>query len=255
MKQKLAVLAVALLAVTAGCTGSGLTGASAQAQDETPGETASQGQTVAITASGQVQTAPDQAVVRVATTARADSIETVRRQMAENASRLRTALREAGLEADQITSARYDIRRNHRHDERPSEPEFQGQHSFVVTVNETDRAGEIVVTAVENGATRVENVEFTITQETREDLREQALSAAVENAHGKAEVAANGTGLELADVRTVQTADVSTSSVRQESAHLTAAVNADSGGAPTSFDGGTVTVTADVVVVYDATSN
>jgi uncharacterized protein YggE len=253
MKRKFVALAIALLTITAGGTGFGLMKTSGQPQsDAAPQQAGDDDRTVAVTADGQVQAAPDRAVIRVAATARADSIETVRRQLADNASRLRTALRDSGLDADQITSARYDIRRNHRHDDRPSEPEFRGQHSFVVTVNETDRAGEIVVTAVENGATRIENVEFTITQETRRDLRERALSKAVENAHGKAEVAANGTGLELAGVHTVRTADVSTKPVRRTKVEY-AAANADGAGTSTSFEGGTVTVTADVVVVYNAT--
>lgn len=253
MKRKFAVLALALLTVTAGCTGSGLMNTSAQPQgDGLTQNTDAPAQTVAVTANGQVQTAPDRAVIRVAVTARADSVETVRQQLAENASQLRTALREMGLDADQITSVRYDIGRNYRHEERPSEPEFQGQHAFAVTVNETDRAGKIVVTAVENGATRIEDVRFTITQETRRELREQALAKAIENARGKATVAANGTGLELADVRTVQTADVSTRSIGQKMVYETAAANG--GSTSTSFEGGAVTVTADVVVVYNATS-
>lgn len=254
MKRTIAVLALALLTVTAGCTGFGpaSTNANPQSAGDAPTGNADADRTVKVAATGQVQTAPDRAVVRVAVTARADSVETVRQQLAENASRLRTALQDAGLDADQITSARFDIRQNYRHEKNPSEPKFQGQHAFVVTVNETERTGDVVVTAVENGATRVENVRFTITQDTRRKLRERALGKAVDNARGKAEVAADGTGLELAGVDTVRTADVSTRSVRRTTVEY-AAANAGGGGTPTSFEGGAVTVTANVVVVYNAT--
>ncbi|WP_435176320.1 SIMPL domain-containing protein [Halorussus sp. AFM4] len=255
MQRKLAALALALLTVTAGCAGFGSlsTNASPQSGGDRPAGDAGAGKTIQVAATGQVQTAPDRAVVRVAVTARADSVETVRRRLAENASRLRSALEQAGLGADQVTSARYDIGQNYRHEENSAEPRFRGQHAFVVTVNETDRAGEIVVTAVENGATRVENVQFTITQETRNDLRERALARAVENARGKAAVAANGTGLELAGVHTVKTVDVSTSPVTRQALDY-AAASAGGNGAPTSFESGSVTVTADAVVVYNATS-
>lgn len=253
MKRKVAVLALALLTVTAGCLGSGPTSRDAKAQN--PGDASAQDanadRTVEVAASGQVQAAPDRVVVQVAVTSRADAVETVRQQLAENASRLQSALRDAGLDADQITSTQYDVSRNHRHDERPSEPEFEGQHSFTVTLNETDRAGEVVVTAVENGATRIGSVRFTVTQETRNDLRERALARAIDNARGKAAVAANGTGLELGGVHTVQTVDVSTQEVRRDAVRM-AATNADAGGTATSFEGGTVTVSADVFVVYNA---
>jgi len=255
MNRTIALVAVALLTVTAGCIGSGPlgVGAGAQSSGDAPAQNPSGStQTVEVGASGQVQTAPDRAIVHVAVTARSDSVETVRERLAENASQLRSALEESGLGDDQIASSRYDIRQNYRHNEDPSEPKFQGEHSFTITVNETERAGEVVVTAVENGATRVGNVEFTITEETRNELREQALSKAIENADGKAAVAAEGTGLELAGAHTVQTTDVSSHSPSAQRLTYDLA-SAGGGGTATSFDGGAVTVTAQVVVAYNAT--
>ncbi|WP_170977349.1 SIMPL domain-containing protein [Halorussus salinisoli] len=253
MKRKFAILALALLTVTAGCMGFGQPNANtAAAIDNTPTQNTGSGQTVKVAASGQVQTAPDRAVIRVAVTARADSVETVREQLAENASQLRNALERSELDSDQVTSTRYDIGQNHRHDENPSEPKFQGRHSFVITVNKTDRAGDIVVTAVENGATRIEDIQFTITQDTRRDLREKALATAIENARGKAVVAANGTGLTLTGIHTVQTADFSTQSDSRTRIEY-AAASAGANSASTSFESGTVTVTTDALVVYNAT--
>lgn len=250
MRRTVAVAVLALLTVTAGCSAVGSTTGSENPTNPAAGT----GQTVAVSASGQLETAPDKALIRVAVTARADSVETVRQQLARNASRMRTALQDAGLAADQIVSARYDIGRNFRGEDRPSAPTFRGEHSFILTLNEPDRAGEVVVTAVENGATTVDEVRFTITQQTRRELREQALAQAVMNARGKASVIANGTGLTLADVRTVQTADVSIQPERRQEVALTAAADAGAGGISTSFEGGKVTVTARVTVVYNATT-
>jgi len=258
MRRTIAVVAVALLAATAGC--SALVGTSNPTADKpgdvsqpTDGEGAAR--TVAVGAGGQVSTAPDRAVVRVAVTARADSVETVRQRLAENASRMREALGEAGLSPEQITSARYDIGRNYEHEDRPSAPKFEGHHAFVVTLDEPDRAGEVVVVTVRNGATNVDEVRFTVSPETRRELRERALSRAVENARGEAAVAANGTGLELAGVRTVQTGSVSVEPIRQRDVAFATAGGGDGGGGvPTSFGGGKVTVGAQVTVVYNATS-
>lgn len=262
MRRTIAVIAVALLTLTAGCSGfAGTAGPNANPQvsgtdagASGPGSAAGAGRTVAVAASGAVETDPDRAVVRVAVTARADSVETVREQLAENASRMRSGLEELGLDADQITSARYDLGQNYEHEDRPSAPAFQGQHAFVVSVEDPDRAGEVVVAAVQNGATRVEEVRFTIAEETRRDLREEALSEAVDNARGKASVAAEGSDLSLDGVRTVRTADVSTEPIHRES--LAFASNGGAGDAAgTSFEGGSVTVTAEVTVVYEATGN
>jgi hypothetical protein len=256
MRRTIAVLAVALLAATAGC--SALVGTSNPTSNDPqdvsgPADGGGTGRTVAVGAGGQVSAAPDRAIVRVAVTARADSVETVRSRLAENASRMREALREAGLSPDQITSARYDIGRNYEHEDRPSAPKFEGHHAFVVTLDEPDRAGEVVVVTVRNGATNVDEVRFTVSPETRRELRERALSRAVENARGEAAVAANGTGLELAGVRTVRTGGVSVEPIRQRDVAFATAGDGG-GGAPTSFGGGEVTVSAQVTVVYNATS-
>lgn len=260
MRRTVAVLALTVLTVTAGCSALGTTSNAdgvGQAQHRAPGPATGGAQTVAASASGQIQTAPDRAIIRVAVTSRADSIETVRRQLARNVSQMRTALEGAGLAADQIVSARYDLGRNFRHDEQPSAPEFQGEHSFVVTLDRTDRAGEIVVTAVQNGATNVREVRFTITDQTRRDLRQRALARATENARAKASVMANGTALTLTDVRAVQTGAVSVQPVRRRGVTFEAAGGGGSGGGggpPTSFEGGKVTVTAQATVVYNATT-
>lgn len=258
MRHTSAILVLVLLTVTAGCSAFGGTsppGGNAQAQQQQVSGPASPGQTIAVSANGQLQTAPDKALVRVAVTARADSVETVRQQLAENASRMRTALQGTGLDADQIVSSRYDIGRNFRREEQREAPKFRGQHSFVVTVTDPDRAGEVVVTAVQNGATSVEEVQFTITQQTRRDLRKQALANAVENARAKANVMANGTGLTLGEVRTVQTGDISVQPTRQEEFALAAGGDGGGGGEPTSFEGGKVSVTAQATVVYNGTNN
>ncbi|MFB6109151.1 MAG: SIMPL domain-containing protein [Haloplanus sp.] len=272
--RSFAVVALALLAVTAGCSAFPGTSAPAATQPttETPTDAAASthphtgtasrdvgmdspgGRTVSIAASGRVRAPPDRAVVRVSVTARADSVSTVRERLAENASAMRSALHEAGLDDDQITTARFDIGQNYRRREDASAPKYRGEHAFALTLDDPDRAGDVVVTAVENGATQVDGVRFTLAPETRRDLRERAVADAVDNAHGRAVVAANGTGLTLDGVRTVRTASVSTSPVRAQPAAFTAQSGA-AGGTSTSFEGGTVTVSARVVVVYEATKS
>lgn len=248
-KTVLASLALVGLLLTAGCSTS-LSPGSAAAMS--PGDTAD-GRTIQVAATGQVETTPNRAVLRVAVTARGDEVDAVRQRLAENASRMRDALREAGVDADQIQTVRYDIGQNYRHEERSSEPRYRGQHSYQITLNDTDRAGSVVVTAVENGASRVEEVRFTISDEKRRQLREQAVSDAVETARGQANAAATSAGLAVTDVRTVRTGELRAEPYRvQETAAL--AADGGSGGSP-SFAGGPVTVTARVLVTYNATSD
>ncbi|MFB6206646.1 MAG: SIMPL domain-containing protein [Haloglomus sp.] len=266
MRRNLAAMSLVVLLVTAGCTAPiGLASPSgganqnldAPADDSRNPDVAANGgggRTIQVAASGTAEAEPDRAVVRVAVVTRADSVSAIRDQLAANVSRMRKALREAGIEADQIVTTRYDIDQNYRYEREQNAdvPRYQGQHAFAITLENTSRAGPVVVTALENGANRIEGIEFTLTEETRRELRKEALSEAIDVGRARAATAASGTNLEITGVASVRTADTSVRPYRVERAALAAA--GDAGGAATSFESGTVTVTAQALITYNATS-
>lgn len=254
MRRRYLAVALAVLALTAGCIGApaSTAGSDALAQSASTADVgADSGKTVEVVASGQVQVEPNRAVVRVAVTAADDSVEAVRQGLAENVSQMRASLREAGVDAEQITSSGYDIGRNYRHRDDPSEPKYQGRHMFVVTLNDTGRAGAVVVAAAEGGATQIDGVRFTISTDRRQEVRKRALADALSNARDRAGVIANGTGLALAGVQTARTVEVSADPYR---AREFALASANAGGASTDIESGKVTVSTQVQVIYNATS-
>lgn len=237
-RQLVAAVAVAALLVLAGCTGSIVSGADAPAGDRT----------VQVAADGNVEVAPDHATVRVSVVEEGDAVADVREGLAANSTEMREALESAG---HNVTSARYGIDHNYRSERDPTAAEFVGRHSFVVRVDDPDAAGDAIVTAVENGAARVEQVTFGVSEETRRSLRNDALAEAMDNAETKAETVATSGGLDITGVSSVSTVALSTDPVRERVSYAAAD---SAGGAPTQLDAGTVTVTANVVVTYNATS-
>ena len=249
----LAVVGVAFLLVTAGCAGSlGPTDANAQVQQQTE-QTERQadggGKTISVSASGQAEAEPDQAVLRVAVLARGDTANAVREQLAGNATQMREALREAGVADDQIRTVAFRIDREYRNEDGERRPAgFQGVHAFEITLSNASRAGAIIDVAVSNGASQVDNVELTLSEERRREVRADALRDAMENARADADVIAESADLTVAGVHSASTGDVSFSPFRAE------ALMADAGGrAETSIESGPVTVTAQVQVTYNAT--
>lgn len=103
-------------------------------------------------------------------------------------------------------------------------------------------AGSITDVAVTSGATRVDGVQFTLAEETSQELRNSALEEALTSARTDADVIASATGIEVQAVRSVETVDGSVGPVFVEDAR-------DDG---TIFDPGPVTVTAHVSVTYEA---
>lgn len=268
-----AAIALGVMLVTAGCTGmfgdsAGSTAPvsntdeavdrmpsnGAGVTDDTarrPSQDSSPGRTIQIGASGQVETEPNQAVLRVAVSATGQTAASVRQQMAENVSRMRDALTDMGIGSDQITTADYDISSNRRYGPRErEEPPFRGRHSFTITLTDLDSTGQVIVTVVENGATSVDDVHFTLSEEERRELRKEALADAMSNARGQADVIAERADLSITGVGAVQTAEVGVHPVRFEATALAAG---GAGGGGTSIEGGTVTVTAQVQVTYNAT--
>jgi hypothetical protein len=240
-KTVVATIAVAALLVTAGCAGS-LDGTAAASQPA--GES-----TIQVSATGQAQAEPDQAILRVAVVATADDASTVREQLANNVSTMRAALRQAGVADDQVRTAGFDIRQQYRTpDDRDRPPRFEGTHAFEITLSNVSRAGEIIDVAVENGANRVDTVTFTLSDDRRRALREQALRRAMDNARADAETIASSANLSITGVRTVSTSDTSFGPVAER---VTTAQAADAG---TVIESGPVTVAADVSVAYNATA-
>lgn len=253
----LATIAIALLLATAGCTAaiSDTNDSAASPQDSGPSVIQAPAQagsspTIEVAASGQIQTQPDQAILRVAVEASGPNASAVRQRLGANVSSMRTALLEMGIDEGQVTTTDYDIRNQRRYGGREDErPAVWGRHAFTITLTDLNRTGKVVVTAVENGATSVDDVRFTLSQAQRNELREEALSKAMSKSRDRAGVIAEGANLTITGVGAVTTAEVGYRPVRFETAALAGGTNVG-----TNIEGGAVTVTAQVKVTYNATA-
>ena len=261
-RQALAALAVAALVVAAGCAGvvDGANGTQKSVQtDGTPvagagASDATVGKSISVAATGSVSAAPDRAVVHVAARATADSAAAARRQVAQNASSLRQALSDAGVSDDAITTQHYNIRqtRESREAQRSSGSDastrYRAVHAFEIEVADVSRVGEIISLAVENGASDVQHVEFTLSEKKRAELRDRALSEAMSNARDDAAVLASNANLTVDGVHTASTGGTN---VRPYHAEF-ATASAGGAGAATNVESGPVTVSANVQVTYEA---
>lgn len=202
--------------------------------------------TISATGSGEVTAEADLAVISVSVTATADSADDARRQVAEDAERMRQALRDAGVSDDAVETVSYRVEPEYDHSgNSPEVVGYRAVHTFSVEV-EPGRAGEVVDVAVGNGADRVDGVAFTLTDETRADLRQRAIENAVDAARADAETMASASNLTLGDVRSLSTDGGS------QPFHYDRAVAETAAGGSTSFEPGPVTVTATVSVTYEA---
>lgn len=225
--------------VAAGCLGAATPGPAGAA--ETGDETSP---SVTVSGDGSVSVDPDLAVVRLAVEATADSADVARGQVADDVTAVRSALADLGIEDDAVETAYFRIDPMYDHTRESRElVGYRAVHALTVE-SEVDAAGAVIDAAVGAGATSVEGVQFTLTDETRQSAREQALAGAMAAAEGDAGAIAEAAGLTLDGVRSVSTGSPVVYPVDGR-----VAMAEDAGGA-TTIDSGPVTVTANVQVVY-----
>lgn len=243
---------VALLVLSAGCVGALQPNPSAlgaqQTATDTTGDGWYDGPTVSVSSSGQVDAAPDLAVVNLAVVARADSADEARQQVAAGVESMRQALRDAGVADDAVSSSGYHLSLEYDYTgEKREVVGYRAIHSFTVELDDVDRAGEVIDVAVSNGATSVNGVHFTLSDDRRQALRAQAIEEAMQHARSDAEAIAGAGDLDLTGI-----VSVSTTNVGYPGPIYAERGDAADGGGATTIEPGTVTVSATVSVVYGA---
>lgn len=241
-RQFLAVSGIGAATAMAGCVGSAFEGEPGSDPEQGQGSTTDDYGTIEVSASGSAETDPDRAVVQVGVEARGESADDVRSELAEGADALQKTFEELGIPEDNVQTSNYRI------NERRQETGFEGVHVFRLEVDDIDRVGEIIDASVEAGADVVGHVNFTLRDETRETLRDEALDEALANADEEADHIATNRDVDIVATHSVSTSDVNVHPVRYDAAHE--AADDAAAGQPTEIDSGPVTVSATVTVVY-----
>ena len=232
---------------TAGAAGiSGCLGSAQQATDTAAGDGDS-GRTVTVTGSAEMQAAPDRAVIEASVEATGDSSAAVRDALSTRSDTLRQALRNAGLDDDQLTTGRFAIRPEYDRREPGAESEptgYEGTHTITIEVNDVDATGDVIDTAIDGGADSIGRIEYTLAESTRDSLREDALNAAVDTARDEAAVLAARVDSQVVSVQRLNAAGGGLSPTYERYAAE------DAAGGSTELQPDDVTVSASVEATY-----
>lgn len=236
----IAILALVLVGVMAGVGGVG-----ADSPDDESEDTLAD-RSITVGATGGAEAAPDQAELTLAVTAEGEDGTEVRDEIAIGAEDLRDALDELGVEYE---TRSYAVEQTPRYlQEERDMPPYAGHQTFGVELDDPDRAGEVIDAAVDAGA-EIENVELTLSEAERNELREEAIVNAMEDARYQAETIATAGGLEVTSPESV---DASQRSYRTVSYEVAEDDGAMRDAPPTQIDAGDVSVTYEVQVTYGA---
>jgi hypothetical protein len=157
--------------------------------------------TVSVSGTGQVQAAPDRAVIRLGVETEAETAENALAQNSTQMQALLDALSAAGIASENIQTQSVRLMPRYQFgDERDDRTlvGFAAANFVRVQTDQLDSLGVLLDEAVSAGATTIENVSFAVSDQT--EFVDQARQAAVEDARYKAEQLAELTGAELGAV-------------------------------------------------------
>lgn len=214
------------------------------------GATGTDGRTVTVGGTGEVDAAPNTAVVRLSVTAQGEDAAAVSQELASGAQQLRSTLTEFGLGEDRVQTDGYSVYEDPGSRENPNRTVYRGEQSFSVTLDDVDSVGALIDAAVGGGADDVSGVQYTLSDQRRSELRDEAITTAIDEARSEAAVVGSASNLTVGQVRHASTQSEGVQPYRVAESDLAM----DSGGGGTNIDPRDVTVTATVEVTFDATT-
>ena len=162
--------------------------------------------TLSTTGTVEKLVSPDQAEIYLSVET-LESTATV--SQAENATiseQVRTALKNAGVTDAQIETTYYTVQEQFSWEENWSKQVstgFKTTNSIKVTITDLTKTGSVVDAAVLAGANNVSNIQFTLSKVAQSNAKQLALTEAAEMAKTKAQSIANGLGVSLGEISSI----------------------------------------------------
>lgn len=208
---------------------------------------------LSVTGSGTVYMAADIATASLGVCLNGEDLETLQRQANETISAICTAMKDAGL-ADQDISTNY-IYISPRYDYSGEMERIVGYsitNTLTIRTDEIDKIGAYIDAAFAAGANSFDSISFTVADDSA--ARRQALELAVQDARSKAETIALASGKTLGDMLRITEGsqeDYAYYNSTSGSVSYARAEAADAAGFGSTVRAAQVKVTADVQISYE----
>ena len=219
--------------------------AAALAQDPPPPRT------LAVDATAEVERQPDQATLSLAVETEGESAAMAANRNAERMEAVVVAIRGAGIPRDRIRTLGYQLHPVYaRTTQQQPEPRITGYravNTVQVEIDSIPRVGALIDASIGAGANRVTGLAFGLRD--FEGARRDALRQAVEMARAEAELIAQAAGERLGPPLSIHSGGYMRPPPQPMPMYDRAAA-VEAMPAPTPVEGGTLTVTATVSIVY-----
>jgi uncharacterized protein len=201
---------------------------------------------IEVTGVGTVAAAPNEAVIVLGVITESPSLSKAQAANASSVTHVINALLQLSIQREHMQTVTYRIEIQYRYEDGIQTLKgYRVEHLLQITIDQVERAGLVVDTAVHNGANTVSSIRFTLTHP--ETYYNQALSKAIQNAGTKALTIAQTLGLSL-----FQTPIIITEETRagEPPVPFQALLSTEGSAAPTPIQPGELEIRAAIKVRY-----
>lgn len=183
------VLVVLLLLVLAGCV-----------VQPTPEDK----KTISTSGTATLSVQPDEANVYVAIETLKETAEASKNKNSEITDQVLAALYKINIPRDSIETQYFNIYEDFEWTETGRKSlGFKTVHNLKINTDDFGNVGKIIDAVIGAGATRIDSINFELSDEKQSELKKQVLAQASRDAREKAEAIASGIGAQLGDIRSI----------------------------------------------------
>lgn len=206
---------------------------------------------IVVNGNGEVRVAPDEAVVLLGVVAQEETAREAQNEASRIAGAILSAVAELGVGNEAIQTSQLYLtpvyEQGGPRQQVPTEPRiiaYRASNTVSIRLSDLSKIGPVIDAGIESGSNQVEGVSFQLRNDR--NARQEALTAAVTEARGKAQVMATALGVELGPILDAQEGGYSIDRPQFAQARMMAMESA----ADTPVAPGQVTVAASVTLRY-----
>ena len=206
---------------------------------------------ISVSGEGIVEAQPDRATISVGVVTREKNPSAVQAANAKAATAVINSIVALGIERKNISTGNYSFSPVYRHLENGKSvlDGYEASNSVTIIVDDLNLVGKIIDSALNNGANRVDSLNFGL--RNRIAYQDEALRLAVLDAKRKAEIVAAALGKRIVSVRTVSINSSRISAPQNYKMVRSAAMAEDSANFETPIESGTLQCAANVHVEFE----
>ncbi|HTY14897.1 MAG TPA: SIMPL domain-containing protein [Methanoregulaceae archaeon] len=213
-------------------------------------DTVSTDRTITAMGTGSVIGTPDRAQISLAVETEDADVKAAQEENAVTMTKVMDALTAAGIPKDGLKTTGYNIYPVYDDTKFPGGQKIKAYHvsnTLTVTLHDVNQTGVVIDIGVANGINQANSIQFLLSEEQAQVLRNEALKVATTNAAANAQTVADVLGVRITGVKTVDIGSQYTPVLFQNYAVPMAA---DVSRSTTPIQAGDITVSATVTVTY-----